>query len=146
MSLEVTEMASTEKVKQYLACWFQLGKKLVIDNGREVICPETVVINNQYSPEFEDCWQKLLARSGKNCYLEGVEPTIDVLLSPTWDISSCVKCQMPIPQLDLGLQSPPGCPCIDVPLWPNIDLPLPRSPIDSKSYLNKIKTRLDSKQ
>ena len=139
-------MASSEKVKQYLACWLQLGKKLVVDNGREVICPETVVVNNQYSSEFEDCWKKVLAMAGKNCYLEGVEPTIDVLLSPAWDISACVKCQMPIPQLDLGLQSPPGCPCVDVPLWPNLDLPLPRSPIDNQSHLNKIKTRIKSKQ
>ena len=139
-------MASSDQVKQYLACWLQLGKKLVIDNGREVICPETVVINNQYSPEFEECWQKLLAMEGKNCYLEGVEPTIDVLLSPAWDIASCVKCQMPIPQLDLGLQSPPGCPCVDIPLWPNIDLPIPHSPIAIQSHLKRIKARLNSKQ
>ena len=139
-------MASSEEVKQYLACWLQLGKKLVVDNGKEVICPETIVVNNQYSSEFEDCWQKVLAMGGKNCYLEGVEPTIDILLSPAWDVTACVKCQMPIPQLDLGLQSPPGCPCVDIPLWPNLDLPLPRSPIDNQSHLNTIKARLNNKQ
>ena len=138
-------MASSEQVKQYLACWFQLGKKLVIDNGREVICPETVVINNRYSPEFEECWKKLLAIEGKNCYLEGVEPTIDLLLSPSWEINSCVKCQMPIPQIVLGLQSPPGCPCVDIPLWPNIDLPIPRIPVNNQSHLNRIKDRLKNK-
>ncbi|MGK7895427.1 MAG: hypothetical protein AB4372_17860 [Xenococcus sp. (in: cyanobacteria)] len=138
-------MASSEKVKQYLACWLQLGKKLVIDNGKEVICPETVVINNHYSSEFEACWQKVLGMAGKNCYLEGVEPTIDALLSPAWNISSCVNCQMPIPMIDLGLKSPPGCACGDIPLWPNTDLPLPRIPIDNQSHLNRIKDRLNSK-
>ena len=138
-------MASYEKVKQYLACWCQLGRKLVIDNGKEILCPETVITSNQYSSEFEDCWQKVIAISGRNCYLEGVEPTIDLLLSPAWVISYCAKCQMPIPQLDLGVQSSPGCPCIDLPLWPNIDLPIPRSPINNNLHLNNIKSRLSQK-
>jgi len=135
-------MASTDQVKQYLACWFQLGKKLVVANGSEILCPETVIVNNQYSSEFENCWQKVLATGGANCHLEGVEPTIDILLSSSWVISSCVKCHMPIPQLDLGPQSDPGCPCFDIPLWPNTELPMPRSPIDNKSHLNRIKTHL----
>lgn len=134
-------MASSDKVKQYVACWCQLGKKLVIDNGKEILCPKTVIISNQYSSAFEDCWEKVIAISGKNCYLEGVEPTIDLLLSPAWIISYCAKCQMPIPQLDLGLQSP-GCPCIDLPLWPNTDLPIPRPPINNNLHLKRIKSRL----
>lgn len=137
-------MASTDQIKQYLACWFQLGKKLVVDNGSEILCPETVIINNQYSSEFEDCWQKVLAMGGANCYLEGVEPTIDRLFSSSWSIATCAKCQMPIPQLELGLQSSPGCPCFDVPLWPNIDLPIPRSPVNNQSHLNRIRTSLNS--
>lgn len=138
-------MASSEKVKQYLACWFQLGKKLFVDNGREILCPKTVITNNQYSLEFEDCWHKVLKMEGQNCYLEGVEPTIDLLFSSAWEIASCVNCQMPIPQLDLGLQSPPGCPCVDIPSWPNTSLPIPRSPINNKSHLNKIRSRLYNK-
>lgn len=135
-------MAPTKEVKRYLACWLQLGKKLVIDNGQEIICPRTVLMYHHYSAEFEDCWQKLLARSGKNCYLEEVEPTFDILLSATWDISSCANCQMPIPKIARGLKFSPACPCIDLPFWPNTDLPLPRAPIDSKSRLNRIKARL----
>ncbi|MEM9275586.1 MAG: hypothetical protein AAGA80_21880 [Cyanobacteria bacterium P01_F01_bin.143] len=135
-------MASTDQVKQYLACWFQLGKKLVVDNGSEILCPETVVINNRYSSEFEDCWQKVLARGGANCYLEGVEPTIDLLFSSRWDIASCAKCQMPVPQLELGLRSCPACPCVDLPFWPNFDLPIPRCPIDNQSHLKRIKASL----
>ncbi|ELS03785.1 hypothetical protein Xen7305DRAFT_00035090 [Xenococcus sp. PCC 7305] len=138
-------MASSEKVKQYLACWFQLGKRLFVDNGREILCPKTVIIQDKYSPEFEACWNKVLKMEGHNCYLEGVEPTIDLLLSSAWEIASCVNCQMPIPRLDLGLQASPGCPCVDIPLWPNTDLPLPHSPINNRSHLNRIRSRLNIK-
>lgn len=47
--------------------------------------------------------------------------------------------------LSLGVQSGP-CPCFDLPTWPNLDLPLPRLPVDSRSHLEQIRARLSRQQ
>jgi hypothetical protein len=140
-------MASEQQVKEYLAYWFQLGKKVLLHNGRETILPQPITEGDRYSAKFENCWQKILAREGKNCYLEGTNQTIEQLLAPTWDVTSCARCGMPVPTIDLGMQ-PLSCPCDDLNNWPNSELPRPRSPVDSKAHLGKIQVRLtgDRKQ
>jgi hypothetical protein len=134
-------MASPDQVKQYLAYWFQLGKQLIIDNGQDVILPQPVMQGDQYSPEFEVCWQRVLTHNGRNCYLEGTAETLEQLLSPAWDMSPCARCSMPVPMLSLGSREP-SCPCSDMPFWPNNELPQPRSPIDTHVQLDRIRDRL----
>lgn len=138
-------MASPEKVKLYLACWFQLGKKLLLDTGQTIALNEPIVQGDRYSPEFEACWQQIIAQDGKYYYLEGTETTLDLLLSPAWEIVSCARCNMPIPQFNVGQQTV-NCPCTDLPSWPNFDLPMPRPPVDSNSRMDKIRHRLSIKR
>ena len=138
-------MASPEKVKQYLACWFQLGKKLLLDTGETIVLSEPAVRGDRYSAEFEACWQKIMAQEGKHYYLEGTESTIDLLLSPAWEIVSCARCSMPIPRIEIGMQAL-SCPCTDLPSWPNFELPMPRPPVNSNSRMDKIRNRLTMKR
>ena len=137
-------MASTQNVRSYLAYWFQLGKKLVLGNGKEILLPEPVMEGGTYSPQFEECWRRISELKGKDCYLEGTNSTINSLLSSAWEISSCARCDMPIPIIKLGLASN-NCPCGDMAHWPNLELPQPRSPVNTKNHLNRIKGRLNSK-
>jgi hypothetical protein len=132
-------MASTDQVRQYLAFWFQLGKGLVI--GQDIQRPDPVILGDRYSSEFEACWQRVMQLDGKNCYLQGTLQTIDQLLSSEWELSACARCEMPVPMLSLGMRSP-GCPCEDMPLWPNTELPAPRMPVDSRAQLDQIRDRL----
>jgi hypothetical protein len=119
-------MATSSQVKQYLAYWFQLGKKAIVQNGQQSLLPQPVVRGDAYSREFEDCWHFILSPESGDCYLEGTPQTIKQLLSPEWEI---------------GVQ-PAGCPCSDLPSWPNRELPIPRSPINTQKYLNEICRRL----
>ncbi|MBW4516851.1 MAG: hypothetical protein KME11_16700 [Timaviella obliquedivisa GSE-PSE-MK23-08B] len=134
-------MASTDQVKQYLAFWFQLGKGLIIKNRQDLQLPKPVIQGDRYSSAFEACWQSVMQSHGKNCYLEGTDQTIEQLLSSEWDVAACARCEMPIPILSIGVRSP-GCPCEDMPLWPNPELPMPRMPVDSQAQLQKIRDRL----
>ena len=136
-------MASTTQVKNYLAHWFQLGKKLIWCNGREELLPPTIIRGSGFSPEFEACWQKIMQVEGKDCYLVGSRETIADLLSSSWEISSCSRCSMPVPILDSGTQSL-DCVCSDLDNWPNSELPAPRSPVNSAAKLNSINERLKS--
>lgn len=134
-------MASPTQVKQYLAYWFQLGKRVWVHGGREAVLPDSVIERDRYSQEFEDCWQRILAPSSGECYLEGTHQTIQQLLSSEWEIESCARCGMPVPMIELGMQEGP-CPCADLDNWPNNELPEPRSPVDSASRLSGIQERL----
>jgi hypothetical protein len=134
-------MASPENVKRYLAYWFLLGKKLIIDNGKEAILPKTVFNGDSYSQEFEDCWQKVNNPEHGDCYLENTLQTIQQLLSSQWDIQSCSRCEMPVPMIEIGIQ-PNLCTCNDLDNWPNNELPSPRAPINSKNSLDKIRQAL----
>jgi hypothetical protein len=134
-------MASENQVKQYLAFWFQLGKGLVMGQDRQL--PQPVILGDRYSPEFEACWQRIVQLEGKNCYLQGTVQTIDQLLSSEWELTACARCDMPVPMLNLGMRSP-GCPCEDMPLWPNTELPAPRVPVDSRAQLDQIRDRLSN--
>lgn len=120
-------MASDTQVKQYLANWFQLGKKLIVNNQAEL--PSSLFEGKDYSRAFERCWTtvscpKLSYRS----YLEGTEISIGQLLDDDWDIHPCARCTMPI-ALPVAGVSPAQCPCHDLPSWPNMDFPKPRQPM-----------------
>lgn len=134
-------MASQNQVKQYIAYWWQLGKKVVIRNGEQKLLPETIIVGDRYSQEFEACWQQILSPDSGDCYLEGTDETIAQLLTPEWDIILCCRCVMPIPLRTLGMP-PNSCPCNDLPSWPNSDLPHPRSPVDTTAHLSSIRHRL----
>lgn len=134
-------MASPTEIKTYLAYWFQLGKKVCLPKEDGELLPQPVIRGDRYSPEFEDCWQKIIVNQGKDCYLEGTGQTIEELLTPTWTITSCARCDMPVPLVELGLQSL-VCPCHDLSGWPNAELPQPRSPVSNVIRLSKIHTRL----
>ncbi|MFB2938882.1 hypothetical protein ACE1B6_26820 [Aerosakkonemataceae cyanobacterium BLCC-F154] len=138
-------MASEEQVKQYIAYWFQLGKRVLIRNGREALLPQRVIQGDRYSDEFGECWQRIIAPDSGDCYLEGTQETIAELLTPTWDLNPCARCSMPIPVRNLGLP-PNNCPCSDLPTWPNLETPLPRSPVDTQVHLNDLISRLLKKE
>lgn len=134
-------MASPSQVKQYLAYWFQLGKRAIVHNGQTTLLPDPVICGNAYSREFEACWQFLQSPESGDCYLEGTSQTIAQLLSSEWEIADCPRCEMPIPLRDIGLP-PSSCPCSDLPGWPNRELPLPRLPVNTQRHLSEIRRRL----
>lgn len=136
-------MASEQQVKTYLAYWFQLGKKLLWRNEEKEVS-QPIIQGDRFSEEFENCWQQIVAAEGKDYYLAGSNMSLEELLSPKWKINSCVRCDMPVPIIELGIQSL-ECPCSDLDNWPNLELPLPRSPVDSKEKLRAIEARLGSK-
>ena len=136
-------MASQQQVREYLAYWFQLGKKIVLRQDTAPFLPSPVVQGDRYSQEFEDCWQYILTIGGKECYLEGTDQTIEALLSPTWELEDCARCEMPVPLATSGMPAQ-VCPCNDLPLWPNHDVPRPRAPVSSLSHLTEIRARLET--
>ncbi len=133
-------MASKQEVKTYLAYWFQLGKKVITSNGAATLKPHKVIVGDHYSDEFEECWLKIVS-AGEHCYLEGTQETIAELLSPAWEITDCARCSMSIPIRSVGMPSE-LCPCNDLSNWPNTELPLPRSPVNTQEQLTGIRDRL----
>jgi hypothetical protein len=134
-------MATKEEVKRYLAYWFQLGKKIVIDNGQESFLPKPVLDGDRYSKEFEECWQKILLPESGECYLEGTQESIAELLTPAWDMLPCSRCSMPVVARNVGMPAE-LCPCNDLLNWPNTELPAPRSPVNSQEQLMAIRQQL----
>ena len=135
-------MASEQQVKQYLAYWCQLGKKILLRNGEESLLPQPVIEGDRYSPDFERCWRRILSPDSGDCYLEGTHQSIRELLTCAWEIVPCARCSMPVPIIYVGIQPLP-CPCNDLPTWPNTELPPPRSPVNNSTYLSKIQKRLE---
>jgi hypothetical protein len=134
-------MASKQEIKQYLAYWFQLGKKVVIGNGQASVRPQQVIQGDRYSDEFEEIWQKVISEEAGDCYLQGTEQTVAELLTPTWEINTCCRCSLPVPVRSIGLP-PELCPCNDLSNWPNTELPQPRSPVNTQEHLREIQNRL----
>jgi len=134
-------MATSNQVKTYLAYWFQLGKKVVIQGGQEAVLPQPVIAGNRYSDQFEACWNYLQSSESGDCYLEGTAQTITELLSDQCEVSDCARCAMPVPILSVGINAL-ECPCIDLPTWPNTELPQPRAPVDTTARLSQIRERL----
>jgi hypothetical protein len=136
-------MATKQEVKQYLAYWFQLGKKVMTNNGSASLLPQPVIQGDRYSDEFETTWQQIISPETGECYLEGTQETIDELLTPTWEMSNCGRCTMPVPVRSLGMP-PELCPCNDLANWPNTELPPPRSPVNNEEQLTAIRDRLNN--
>lgn len=134
-------MASQSQIKTYLAYWFQLGKKVLSTQQGQELFPQSVIKGDRYSQEFENCWQQIISSQGQNYYLEGTNQTIKQLLSPSWNIISCSRCNLPIPIVESGIQSI-ECPCNDLPGWPNFELPSPRTPVNTSARLSKLRDRL----
>lgn len=134
-------MASEQEVKRYLAYWFQLGKKVLIRNGNSAVLPQPVIAGDRYSDDFELIWQEILSTESGDCYLEGTHQTIAELLTPQWDVEPCVRCDMPVPIINVGMP-PETCPCYDLPTWPNTELPAPRNAVCSQGRLGEIRDRL----
>ena len=137
----ISPMASEQQVKRYLAYWFQLGKKVVIRNGESTLLPQSIIVGDRYSQEFENVWQQILSPDSGDCYLESTDETIAELLTSEWEVSPCARCEMPIPTRTAGMP-PEVCPCCDLPGWPNTDLPTPRGAVCSQGRLSEICDRL----
>jgi hypothetical protein len=134
-------MALEIDVKKYIACWMQLGKKVWMNAGQSFCLTQTVLEQNRYSPEFEQYWSEMMELDSGDCYLDGTSINIKDLLSDSWEILDCSRCDMPISLSVAGLASL-SCPCSSLPNWPNTELPLPRSPIDSSERLSLIRRHL----
>ena len=134
-------MASQQQVKQYIAYWFLVGKTVYINNGQQVRKPQSVIQQNQFSSEFEACWQEILSPESGHCYLQGTDQTVEELLSPDWDVEPCARCEMPIPLKNSGVKTG-ACPCVDVENWPNDELPKPHLPVNNQQHLGGISNRL----
>jgi hypothetical protein len=133
-------MASEDQVKQYLAYWFQLGKPVLTQPVSAPLLPTPVIQGDRYSAAFEECWQQICANPSAY-HLEGTIQTIADLLSPAWEIHPCSRCSMPVPVRTIGIAEL-ECPCIDLPDWPNTNIPAPRLPISSQEQLLSIRKRL----
>lgn len=138
-------MTSAQEVRQYLAYWFQLGKRVLIRNGQESLLPQPVFQGDRYSQAFENCWQLLTSPDSGDCYLEGTQETIAELLTSEWVINPCARCSMPVPVRDVGMP-PLSCPCNDLSNWPNTELPPPRSAVNSQAQLMDIRDRLQNRR
>ena len=138
-------MAESTQVKQYLAYWFQLGKRVIVPTRSSFCLPKEIFQGDRYAPEFEECWALITAPQMGDCYLEGTTQTIKQLLSPQWEITNCARCFMPVPTLQLGIVRDPSCVCDDLNNWPNNQLPTPRSPINNHQKLTRIQKSLDRK-
>ncbi len=137
-------MATPYDVRQYLAYWFQLGKQVIAVDRSQSIAPSAVITGDRYSDAFETCWQYIQADPSAY-YLEGTTQTIAELLSSKWELTPCARCSMPIPMPSLGLSDSGSCPCSDLPTWPNLELPQPRSPVNSHKTLSNIHDRLQQR-
>ncbi|HEY9825470.1 MAG TPA: hypothetical protein V6D19_08490 [Stenomitos sp.] len=134
-------MALETDVKNYVACWMQLGTKLWLHGGQEACQVQQVLEGGRYSQAFEDCWRQATEPTAGDCYLDGAETTIREMLSPSWDVIACGRCNMPV-VLPIGALPPIGCPCQALDNWPNTELPPPRPPISSSDHLRSIQGRL----
>ena len=135
-------MASSREVQDYLAYWFQLGKSVHIKNGRSIQRPVPVLEGHQFSRAFQDCWRAIMAVEGRDCYLEGTQETIEQLLSPQWEITSCARCSIPT-AMSAVMPVAQLCPCGDIDTWPNDELPAPHMPVNNNRHFSRLKTRLN---
>ncbi|AIE72707.1 MULTISPECIES: hypothetical protein [unclassified Synechocystis] len=133
-------MADATEVKNYLGHWFQLGRGIVFPKSNEIVLPNPIFAGQVFSSAFEDCWQRILT-SRDDCYLEGTEETLQNLLTNAWEIVGCARCALPVP---LPRHQIPSClcPCVELESWPNLELPLPRLPVNGACTLRKIQERL----
>jgi hypothetical protein len=135
-------MASLPEVKQYLAHWFQLGRKVYIRNGDLAILPSRIFQEMDYSAEFDRCWELVTSAQSGDCYLEDTTQTIAELLTSKWDVVDCARCNMPVPLPVIGAVPSDGCPCINISHWPNDEIPAPVARTVVGSMLQRLEQRL----
>lgn len=133
-------MASISQVRTYLAYWFQLGKPVVFQDSRDECLPAPIFQGQAFSHAFEHCWQRVY-QMPEHCYLQGTDQTIAHLLTEEWDITNCSRCTMPVP-MPVKAIAPTSCPCTDLPMWPNNEIPQPRMGVADHSHLDSIRSRL----
>jgi hypothetical protein len=134
-------MATSQEIKGFIAQWLQLGKSIEHVDGVRCFKPSRILGYQGYSQEFEDWWQEFEADT-KQWALSGTHHPLSDLYSPLWEISSCARCDMPVP-LQASKSNEGFCPCHDLPNWPNTELPQPRVPLDSDLKLRKIFAKLN---
>jgi hypothetical protein len=134
-------MAPQIDVKNYVACWMQLGTKLWLHGGQNVCQVQQVLNGERYSDEFEHCWSQVLETTAGDCYLDGSTVTLAELMGQTWEIVDCARCNMPVALPSAGLP-PSGCPCQGLDNWPNTEVPCPRPPIRTLDHLRTLQHRL----
>ncbi len=141
ISLPIFPMANQTELRHYLACWFQLGKTVQVQNSGQTLRPNPVMKNGLYSDAFEDCWQQFQVQGLSKCFLDGTNQNLAELLEPKWELNSCARCTMPVAHKVGGITDI-TCPCTDLPGWPNTELPTPRGEQDQRSQLQRMKQRV----
>ena len=135
-------MATSTEIKGFLARWLQLGKAVEPVGDGQPFKPHRVLSLHGYSQEFEQWWNEFEANSHQ-WSLSGSSQPLSELFRPEWEISSCARCDMPIPLLVAGLNGT-DCPCSDLSTWPNLELPQPHTPRETENKLKQIHLKLKS--
>lgn len=134
-------MASELELKNFVACWMQLGKGIHQSTG-QLFHLDKVIQGEGYDPEFEILWDHLSQVGLQNVYLEGTSVSLSALNTALWEIVPCARCTMPV-ALPIGDTASCICPCHDLEGWPNNELPVPRPPVNNKTHLDRIFKRLN---
>lgn len=133
-------MATHQEIRHYLTHWFQLGKRIIINGTPHTIAP--TLNTDRPSAEFEILWQEILANPHL-AYLEDSEIDLAQLLTGTWEIVDCARCEMPIPLKIAGIIDN-HCICQNMDTWPNSDTLEPHNPINTTQHLQQLRQRLTS--
>ncbi|MEE3717140.1 hypothetical protein V2H45_10320 [Tumidithrix elongata RA019] len=139
-------MATYNVVKDYLAQWMQVGKKVWLQSENRAVGIRKVIEGEKYAQEFESLWSEISTTKANEAYLEGTEETIQDLLSNKWELVECARCSLPVACLDMGAREISACPCSTMRLWPNLETIPPRKPVKTTRYLNNICDRLLEKR
>lgn len=132
-------MAQATEIKEYLACWMQLGRRLILSD--RAVSLDQVIAGDHYTTRFEEIWQEGQSHP-ESTSLEGSSLTLKELLAPSYELLSCPRCNLPLPSASLGPRSAQPCPCDNLNLWPNFDTVPPRQPVDTTAKLRSICHRL----
>jgi hypothetical protein len=133
-------MATHQEIRHYLTHWFQLGKRIIINSTPRTIAP--TLNTDRPSAEFETLWQEILANPHL-AYLEDSEIDLAQLLTGTWEIIDCARCEMPVPLKIAGIIDN-HCICQNMDTWPNSDTLEPHNPINTTQQLQQLRQRLTS--
>ncbi|MEN9205890.1 MAG: hypothetical protein Q6J68_00785 [Thermostichales cyanobacterium SZTDM-1c_bins_54] len=120
-------MAREKAVRDYLICWWQLGKALVHHTpaGDVLIRPQPLFQGEDPSPVVEAVWQRI-RQAPQQFYLSGTNESLAELLSDRWEATACARCQLPVLIRRFGIPEGP-CPCSDLDIWPSRDTLPPRT-------------------
>ncbi len=137
-------MASPAAVKDYVARWMELGKRLHV-GASPPLSLRRGIAGETYSVAFEHLWERVLAAPA-HAYLEGEEATIGDMLGADWETVACARCGLPHPCPALGPRPALACPCNDLADWPNLDTVAPHPPVRTFEQLTAIQARLVARE